>query len=131
VIPGTSQVGLDHTPVEEGAISGTSQAGRNREPAAPTTTRNDHELAAIVGGGQKVRYITRTATETIASDHIKWDTIGVMGTASIDITNAGGPETAGTMARFNLDLHSHEEVMEEPQPRRREYPTRKSKATGM
>ena len=95
-----------------------------------TTTMNDYELAAILGGGRKVRYITMTATETFVSYHVKEDAAEALGTASIAITNAGGPETGVTMARFNFDLHSHEEVMDGPQPRHRKYPTRKSNVTG-
>ena len=92
---------------------------------------NDYELAAILGGGRKVRYITMTATETFVSYHVKEDAAEAIATASMAITNAGGPETEVTMARFKPELHGHEEDPDGPQPRYIPYPRLKSSATGL
>ncbi len=92
---------------------------------------NDYELAAILGCGQKVRYITMAGTESFISHHVKEDAAEAIATALMAITNAGGPEAAVTMARYKPELHGHEEDPDGPQPKHTPYPTLKSSTTGM
>jgi hypothetical protein len=91
---------------------------------------DDYELASILGGGRKIRHITMTTNETFVSYHLKADATEGYGTASLAITNAGGPETVVTMARFNPKLHGHEADPDGPQPRYKPYPREKSTMTG-
>ncbi len=84
------------------------------------TEYDDHELAAILGGGLKIRRITMTSTaarEVFVAYHLKRHATEGLATASTAITRAGGPETVTTRARFNAGLHSHEADVNGPQPR--------------
>jgi hypothetical protein len=73
------------------------------------TEMDEYALAGILGGGLKVRYITMTEVEAFVSYHFKKDAAEALTTASTNITNAGGPETVVTMARYKPNLHGHEE----------------------
>ncbi len=97
------------------------------------TEYDDYALAAILGGGSKIRSITMTATEAmevfVAYHHKEDATVG-LATASVAITSAGGPDTVATRARFNAGLHAHEADPNGQQPRYKPYPTQKSAVTG-
>jgi hypothetical protein len=98
------------------------------------TEYDDFSLAAILGGGLKIRWITvtgRGAMEVFVAYHKKEDATEGLATAASDITRAGGPRTSVTRARFKADRHSHEANMNGPQPRYKPYPTSQSAVTGM
>jgi hypothetical protein len=86
----------------------------------------EYALAAILGGGSKIRTITITAKEpkeVYVNYYLKEDATVGLNTASTAITNAGGPETITTRAWFNRDFHDHEDNPRAPVPKYTPYPS--------
>ena len=87
---------------------------------------DDYALAAILGGGSKIRRITFTAKEpkeVYVDYYLKEDSTVGLDTASTAITNAGGPETITTRAWFNKEFHAHEDDPRAPVPKYTPYPS--------
>ncbi len=92
---------------------------------------SDKTLANILGGGQKVRDINMTTTETFVAFHLKGDTANALMTAATNIRETGGPHTIVAKTRIKPALHSHVEDPEGPHPRNKPYPPLPSNQTGV
>jgi hypothetical protein len=72
-------------------------------------TLDSYELAAILGGGMKIRKVTKAGTETFVAYHHANDATEAMETAATAILNAVNQETVVKRARYKQSLHKHEE----------------------
>ena len=93
-------------------------------------TMDEYELAAILGGGMKIRKVTMAGTETFVAYHHVKDATEAMETVAAAVSNAGNQETVVTRARYKHELHKHEENPDGPQPGYVPYPTQVSEKSG-
>jgi hypothetical protein len=95
---------------------------------------DDYGLAAILGGGSKIRMINITSTdarEIYVAYYNKEDATEGLATASTDISLAGGPITHTNRSRYNHEFHGHERDKRAKKPMYKPFPTKKSPATGL
>jgi hypothetical protein len=95
---------------------------------------DDYGLAAILGGGSKIRMINITATkarEVYVAYYNKEDATEGLATASADISLSGGPITHTHRAIYNHEIHGYERDKRAEKPRYKPFPTKKSPATGL
>ncbi len=83
---------------------------------------DSYEVAAILGGGSKIRKVTKTGTETFVAYHHANDATEAMETAATAILNAVHQETVVKRARYRHNLHKHEAYPDGPQPEYEPYP---------
>jgi hypothetical protein len=91
---------------------------------------DSYEVAAILGGGSKIRKVTQTGTETFVAYHHANDATAAMDTAATAILNAVNQETVVKRARYKYELHKHEANPDGPQPEYVPYPTQTSAESG-
>jgi hypothetical protein len=93
-------------------------------------TLDSYGVAAILGGGTKIRKVTITGTETFVAYHHANDATQAMETATAAILNAVNQETVVKRARYRHSLHKHEADPEGEQPEYVPYPTQISGESG-
>jgi hypothetical protein len=93
-------------------------------------TRNEYEVAAILGGGSKIRKVTQTGTETFVAFHHANDATMALDTAATTILNMTNEQTVVKRARYRHELHKHEAYPDGPQPEYEPYPPLTPTKTG-
>jgi hypothetical protein len=85
-------------------------------------TRSEYEVAAILGGGSKIRKVAMAGTEVFVAFHKANDATLALDTAADTILNTTNEQTVVKRARYRHNLHKHEAYPDGPQPEYEPYP---------
>jgi hypothetical protein len=85
-------------------------------------TMSEYEVAAMLGGGSKIRKVKQTGTETFVAFHHANDATLALETAAATILNMTNDQTVVTRARYRHGLHKHEAFPDGEQPEYEPYP---------
>ena len=85
-------------------------------------TMSEYEVAAMLGGGSKIRKVKQTGTETFVAFHHANDATMALDTAATTILNMTNDQTVVTRARYRHGLHKHEAFPDGQQPEYEPYP---------
>jgi hypothetical protein len=85
-------------------------------------TRSEYEVAALFGGGSKVRKVVMAGTEVFVAFHKANDATLALDTAADTILRTTNEQTVVKRARYRHKLHKHEAYPDGPQPEYEPYP---------